>query len=138
MKRTGFIRAAYSHATAPLTPATRTGVVRRVSDEVRAVPKVLPVRSESYRRWVSTLPCIVCGLVGFSQCAHPNSGRGLGQKASDLDCFPLCCVRGGTIGHHQEHDLLIDMTLEERREREKRYTAQTQQLAREVGRPEIA
>ena len=133
-----FARRQYSRQTVPLTPATRTGVVRRVSDEVRAVPKVLPVRSESYRRWVSTLPCIVCGLVGFSQCAHPNSGRGLGQKASDLDCFALCCTRGGFPGHHWEHDNLFEMTLEERREREKRYTAQTQQLAREVGRQEIA
>ena len=133
-----FKRAVYSRVSVPLTPATGRGVVRRVSDEVTVFPKAPPVRSENYRRWVAGLPCIVCGLEGFSQCAHPNSGRGLGQKASDLECFPLCATRSGFPGHHWEHDNLYEMTLEERRAREVRYTAQTQELARKVGRTEIA
>lgn len=99
--------------------------------------KVKTPRSKSYLRWVASLPCIVCGIEGYSQAAHPNHGRGLGQKASDLDCFPLCCTRPGHMGHHYEHDNLIDMTRDQRRELEKRYTAQTQQLARAAGRPEL-
>lgn len=35
------------------------------------------------------------------------------------------------------HDLLIDCTLEQRREMERVYTARTQKLAREAGRPEF-
>lgn len=96
-------------------------------------PKSKPVRSESYRRWVASLPCIVCGIEGYSQAAHPNHGKGLGMKTSDLDCFPLCGSRPGHMGHHMEHDLCIDMTRDERRELEQRYTAQTQELARQAG-----
>jgi hypothetical protein len=113
-------------------------VIRQVSDAVTSVPKQPPERSEAYRRWVASLPCIVCRIEGYSQAAHPNRGRGLGQKASDLDCFPLCATRPGHMGHHTEHDLLIEMTLEERREREARYIDQTRALARVEGRPEIA
>jgi len=102
------------------------------------VPKDQLVRSESYRRWVATLPCIVCRIEGYTQAAHPNHGRGLGQKASDLDCFPLCGPRPGHIGHHTEHDLLIDMTLELRRELEHNYTRRTQELARQLRRPELS
>lgn len=100
-------------------------------------PKTKPVRSEPYRRWVASLPCMSCGIQGHTQAAHPNSGRGLGQKSSDLDCFPLCSVRPGHIGCHQQHDLLIDISLDERRERERTYTAATQRLARAMGRPEF-
>lgn len=101
------------------------------------LPKTKQPRSESYRRWVATLPCIVCGIEGYTQAAHPNHGRGLGQKSSDLDCFPLCCDRPGRMGHHTEHDLLIDMTHELRLELERNYTRRTQELARQIGRPEL-
>jgi hypothetical protein len=105
--------------------------------QLRSFPKLKPPRSESYRRWVASLPCIVCGIQGYTQAAHPNQGRGLGQKASDLDCFPLCGTRPGHMGHHYEHDNLIDMTLEQRRIRENEYTRITQELARQIGRKEI-
>lgn len=95
------------------------------------------MRSESYRRWVASLPCIVCGIEGYTQAAHPNYGRGLGQKASDLECFPLCGTRPGHMGHHYEHDNLIEMTLAERREFERQYIAKTQAMARAAGRREL-
>jgi hypothetical protein len=100
-------------------------------------PKVKTVRSESYRRFVAQHPCFACGLYGFSQAAHPNHGRGLGQKSSDLDCFPLCAPRPGVLGCHAEHDQLIGLSLDARREREKQYTARMKFLARGVGRPEV-
>ena len=34
------------------------------------VPKDAPVRSEAYRRAVASLPCIACGIQGYSQAAH--------------------------------------------------------------------
>lgn len=138
MKRTSMRKTYERPPAAPLKPLTRAVVVAQIGDEVLATPKDVPERSESYRRWTATLGCARCGIQGFSQAAHPNSGRGLGQKASDLDCFPLCCTRPGILGCHAEHDQLVGMTLEERREREVRYTARTRALAIQAGRPEIA
>ena len=76
-----------------------------VSRDVGAAPitKAAPVRSEAYRRAVASLPCIACGIQGYSQAAHlPPEAKGL--KQSDLLAFPLCCVRVGVPGCHQDYD----------------------------------
>ena len=66
-------------------------------------PKESIVRSEPYRRLVAALPCRACGTHGYSQAAHvPPTGRGI--KQSDLEIFPLCCVRPGVVGCHQDYD----------------------------------
>lgn len=96
-------------------------------------PKARIVRSEKHRRWVASLPCIACGVEGFSQAAHANHGKGLGMKTCDTHTFPLCAPHWGLIGCHQQHDLCIDMSRDERRELEARYIAQTQAMARECG-----
>lgn len=103
----------------------------------RSFAKVPTVRSRGYRMWVAGFPCSCCGLAGYSQAAHPNKGRGLGQKASDLDVFPLCCTRPGHMGCHYMHDNLIDMTLDQRRERETVYVERMQALAIAAGRKEF-
>lgn len=100
-------------------------------------PKLRPVRSEAYRRFVASFPCFSCGVEGFSQAAHPNKGKGLGMKTSDLDCFPLCAPHWGMVGCHQMHDLLLDMTRDDRRAAEARYIKRMHQLAREHGRKEF-
>lgn len=92
-------------------------------------PKVKPVRSEPYRRLIASFPCLECGLSGNSQAAHANFGRGLGQKATDIHLFPLCAPRPGIIGCHQAHDLLVGMTLDERRDRERDYIQRAQEMA---------
>lgn len=67
------------------------------------VPKDAPVRSEAYRRAVAGLPCIACGIQGYSQAAHlPPEAKGM--KQSDLLTFPLCCTRVGIPGCHQDYD----------------------------------
>ena len=101
------------------------------------IPKPRRIKSESYRRWVATHACFDCGIEGYSQAAHPN-GAGGATKASDLECFPLCCTRPGILGCHAVHDRLIGITLTERREREAAYVARMQSVARAAGRPEIA
>lgn len=68
------------------------------------IPKDGAVRSEEYRRLVATLPCKRCGIHGYSQAAHPNTGKGAGLKTSDTDCFPLCCARPGVQGCHTLFD----------------------------------
>ncbi len=65
------------------------------------------IRSEPYRRFVASLPCIHCGLEGYSQAAHANNaifGKGLGQKAHDCYLFPLCADRPGVQGCHSKWD----------------------------------
>ena len=69
-----------------------------------ALPKDDAVRSEEYRRLVAQLPCKHCGIQGYSQCAHPNTGKGTGIKTSDLESFPLCCDRPGVQGCHSKFD----------------------------------
>lgn len=92
-------------------------------------PKTSPLRSEAYRKLIASFPCIQCGRHGNSQAAHQNYGRGLGQKQSDLNLFPLCADGIGYVGCHSAHDRLIGMTLDERREREVDYVSRTQDMA---------
>lgn len=65
------------------------------------------MRSEKYRRAVAALPCVNCGIDGYSQAAHPNSsvyGKGMGLKADDFACVPLCSDRPGVVGCHSRWD----------------------------------
>ncbi|WP_448677290.1 hypothetical protein [Delftia acidovorans] len=92
----------------------------------QAVQKGRPVRSEEYRRLVAALPCIHCGIAGISQCAHANTGKGVGIKASDLDSFPLCACQPGRRGCHSIFDQGAMFTKQERKARECAWVAQTQ------------
>lgn len=113
-------------------PLKRTGFKRQMrpksepnADRVRHVPSVTPgafrapvpvgdapaapvtkddpVRSQAYLRAVASLPCIACGIQGYSQAAHlPPEAKGM--KQSDLLTFPLCCTRVGIPGCHQDYD----------------------------------
>ena len=96
-------------------------------------PKAHRVRSKSYLRWVASLPCIACGIEGYSQAAHANYGKGMSLKTCDTRTFPLCGPHWGLMGCHQQHDLCIDMTRDQRRELEARYVEETQARARECG-----
>ena len=100
------------------------------------IPKTKPIRSRSYRMWVASLPCINCGISGYSQCAHANGG-GMGTKDCDLRTFPLCATRPGDMGCHMRFDLCVEMSKAARRELTERYVERTQKLAREVGRGEL-
>jgi hypothetical protein len=100
-------------------------------------PKPIIVRSEPYRRWIASLACFGCGIEGWSQCAHSNVNKSLGKKTSDLLTFPLCAPRFGLMGCHYQHDNLIGMDRETRRELELKYVDRAQQMAREAGRNEL-
>ena len=102
------------------------------------IPKAAPVRSEAYRRAVASLPCINCGVPGHSQCAHSNSGKGAGIKASDLDSFPLCTVHPGADGRlvqgcHENFDQGALFTKAVRRELEPVWAADTQRRIKGMG-----
>lgn len=96
-------------------------------------PKATRVRSESYRRWVATLPCAMCKVEGFSQAAHQNFGKGMAMKVCDLLTFPACGPHWGMPGCHWQIDNTFQMTKEDRRELETRYVEATQAAAREAG-----
>lgn len=74
------------------------------STRVGPRPKSAPVRNETYRRAVASLPCAICGMPGYSQAAHGSSGKGMGIKACDLTCFPACSDRPGVRGCHGQLD----------------------------------
>ena len=48
-----------------------------------------PVRDPEYLRFIRGQPCCVCGRTWGIEAAHTGP-RGLGQKASDHSCIPLC------------------------------------------------
>lgn len=55
-----------------------------------------PVRDANYLKFIRSLPSAVSGRRGCDAC---HSGpHGLGQKSSDLNCFPL------TRKEHREYD----------------------------------
>lgn len=60
--------------------------------------------SEAYRRAVASLPCLWCGIAGYSQHAHLNLGKGFALKTDDRTGFPLCCTRPGVEGCHVAYD----------------------------------
>ena len=90
MKRTGFKpRAQHREQRDPdrvrSVPTVAPGAFRApepVSEAPAAqVAKAMPVRSEAYRRAVASLPCIACGIQGYSQAAHlPPEAKGMGMK----------------------------------------------------------
>ena len=147
MKRTGFKpRAQHREQRDPdrvrSVPTVAPGAFRApepVSEAPAAqVAKAAPVRSEAYRRAVATLPCVICGVPGYSQCAHSNSGKGAGIKASDLDSFPLCTVHPGADGKlvqgcHENFDRGALFTKAVRRELEPVWAADTRRKLLALG-----
>jgi len=90
------------------------------------VSKAAPVRSEAYRRAVASLPCVICGVPGYSQAAHGSAGKGMAIKACDLTCFPACASRPGVVGCHAALDQGAMFTKAVRHELEPAWAADTQ------------
>jgi len=125
IKRSGFKRPVYERPLLPPPRPIRKVAATQVSDEVIAAPKQAVVRSEAYRRLVAALPCKVCGAHGYSQAAHPNTGKGAGIKTDDRLCFPLCCDRPGTRGCHSAFDQGGFVSKQVRRDLEIMWSEQT-------------
>ena len=134
LKRTGFkSRAPTSISRDPdrvrATPNVTPGAFR-VPGPVASAPaarveKSAPVRSEALRRAVASLPCVICGMPGYSQAAHGSEGKGMGIKACDLTLFPACCDRPGVRGCHSLLDQGALFTKAVRRELEPVWAADT-------------
>lgn len=148
LKRTGF---------KPRRPSQKTEVNREVELTQRAqaaiknvvarasvmvgsctgvpIAKDAPVRSERFRRAVASLPCVHCGIAGYSQHAHENDGKGKAQKLDDRRAMPLCCTRPGIEGCHAAFDQyrLIPGGRQAHIELGRAMAAQTRQLLNTLG-----
>lgn len=136
MKRGGLKRQDWQPAPKPVyRPLAATPNYAQVSATTPAAPeeKERPVRSEDYRRAVASLPCIHCKIAGISQCAHANTGKGAGIKASDLDSFPLCACQPGRRGCHSQFDQGALFTKLERRLIEAAWIADTRRKIKMMG-----
>jgi len=69
-----------------------------ITTAAEPIAKAEVVRCKPYLRAVAGLRCIHCGVLGYSQCAHANTGKGAGTKVCDLQSFPLCTVHPGPDG----------------------------------------
>lgn len=118
---------------ASTVPVLHRGVYAPVTARPVAAPKVVPVEHEGYRRLVAGLPCIMCGVHGYGQCAHPNMGKGAGTKTDDRLTFSLCCARPGVQGCHALFDQHALMTKEERRIAEPEFGERTRAIIRAAG-----
>ncbi len=108
---------------------------KMVSSTTAAPPiaKTAPVRSEALRRAVASLPCVICGVYGYSQAAHANQGKGMGMKACDLTLFPACAPRPGEVGCHAKLDQGAMFTKAVRRELEPAWAADTRRKLLALG-----
>ena len=115
-RRTPMKRSAWPRRRAgvsPETPVAPAPPVKRLArpanyapatGHATAVKKDAPARSEAYRRIVAAMPCIHCGIAGYSQHAHANEGKGMGIKTDERAGFPLCAPRPGIEGCHAAFD----------------------------------
>ena len=147
MKRTGFKpRSPQREARDPdrlrSVPAVTPGAFRAPQPVASApavqVPKDAPVRSEAYRRAVASLPCAICGVPEYSQAAHANQGKGMGMKACDMTCFPLCTAHPAADGRlvqgcHERFDQGAMFSKAVRRELEPVWAADTQRRLLAMG-----
>ena len=118
----------------PPVYARLTVPVRYASfDEVVILPKEPPLRSEKYRRAVAALPCIRCGVAGYSNAAHADQGKGAHIKADDRTCYPACASRPGVRGCHDIIGASGAIPQAMRRELEKEYAASTRKTILESG-----
>ncbi len=49
--------------------------------------------SPARRKWIKTLPCSACGVVGYSEGAHVLGNGGMSRKADYDTQAPLCGLR---------------------------------------------
>ena len=65
-------------------------------------PSVI-VRDERYKAFLRGFPCVGCGTMRKAREAAHIGPHGLSQKASDLDCLPMCgeCHRSGPQALHK-------------------------------------
>lgn len=143
MKRTPFKRkppAAYVKPERAPVVYTRLAVpvnYARFDAPLAILPKENAVYSEPYRRLVAAMPCIVCGIHGYSQAAHPPP-TAKGRKEDDRLTFALCTIHPDASGQlvqgcHFEFDQMQMVPREDMRSVAGHWAAQTRQQILDAG-----
>ena len=101
------------------------------------LPKENAVYSEPYRRIVAAMPCVVCGIHGYSQAAHPPP-TAKGRKEYDRLTFALCTIHPDASGQlvngcHFEFDQMQMVPREDMRSVAGHWAKQTRQQIRDAG-----
>lgn len=91
--------------------ASRPALAAAVPSLCQPIQKGGRFESEAWRRAVASLPCVLCGREGDTQCAHRNEGKGMSQKTDDSLTAAVCSAC------HREIDQGKTLTREERRAR---------------------
>jgi len=97
------------------------------------VPKARPIQHQSYMDAVRKLPCIRCGITGFTQFCHADEGKGMGLKTDCRLGWPGCGPHDGMPGCHWWVGTSGSMPREERREFERLAGNATRAAIRFVG-----
>jgi len=74
--------------------------VTPLSAMVMTIPKQNPLQHEAYMAAVRKLPCVRCGIVGFTQFCHADEGKGMGIKTDCRLGWPGCGPHDGQPGCH--------------------------------------
>lgn len=133
LRRAPFKRARFEPAPrAPLQPVrgARKATMASKHREIKPVLKENPLEYEPYRRLICTLPCMRCGIHGFTQAAHADCGKGLSLKTDDRTCWPGCGPHHGLPGCHHYVGTTGALGKMRRREVEAEYAAKAIALLR--------
>lgn len=137
LKQTGFKRKTFQRTASPvigMAPGATAHVrMAPVTSRLVVQPKSEPAEHEGYRRLVAAMPCFFCRIIGFSNAAHADQGKGMQIKSDDRTCYALYVDRPGVVGCHTAIGASAAMTKQERRELEERAGAYTRSEIRSRG-----
>lgn len=71
------------------TPLARQTPMRTANRKRKAANSARAYGPKARREWLLARPCLVCGIVGYTQQAHTQNG-GKGRKADAKHTIPLC------------------------------------------------
>jgi hypothetical protein len=120
----------YARLTVPVSYA-------RFDAPIVTLPKEDAVYSEPYRRLVAARACIVCGIEGYSQAAHPPP-TAKGRKEDDRMTFALCTIHPDATGQlvqgcHFEFDQMQMVPRADMRSVAGHWAEQTRKEIRDAG-----
>lgn len=131
LRRTPFKRPQREKVPQPVYAPSKCAGVYGGSTSGQVVAKENPIVCEEYRRLVRQLPCIRCGIVGFTQFCHTDLGKGMGLKTDDRGGWPGCGPHGNDNGCH--HYVGREMSREVRRAFEEVAAAMTRDTIEKMG-----
>lgn len=97
------------------------------------IPKENAITSPAYQSAVRRLPCIRCGIQGFTQFCHSDEGKGMAIKTDDRRGWPGCGPHGQEPGCHWYVGTSGNLKQSERRALEAEYSARTRAMVEAKG-----